>query len=427
MATVSLRECIGKSYKEFWNFKGRYRICKGGRASKKSVTTACWIIYNMMKYPLANTLVIRRFYNTHRDSTVAELLWAMNRLQVRHLWKVTMNPLMITYIPTGQKILFRGFDDPQSITSITVETGVLCWCWIEEAFQITDEAEFNKLDMSIRGSVPEGYFKQITMTFNPWSENIWIKKRFFDAYDKGDVGDDGYGGPNLLCMTTCYLDNEFLDPPDIAQFEYMKEHYPRRYQIEGLGHWGIAEGLVYNDFEVKYFEEDDIFREEDKYGRPLARYMYGLDFGYSNDPTAFAVMAVNEKKKTIYFIDERYMYHCTNDMIYSELKESGYDKCLVYADSAEPKSIAELQNLGMTRIRPSKKGADSIRAGIQKIQDYHIIIHPRCKNAIVEFNNYIWDKNLEGRVLNKPVDDYNHLMDAMRYGCEKLGMENFSF
>ena len=380
-----------------------------------------------MKYPEANTLVIRRFFNTHRDSTVAELKWAMNRLGVEHLWKLTMNPLMLVYKPTGQKILFRGFDDPQSITSITVEHGVLCWVWIEEAFQITDEDEFNKLDMSIRGKVPDGYFKQITMTFNPWSENIWIKKRFFDEFERGNLGDDGYGGPNIFCQTTCYLDNEFLDEADIAQFENMKQNYPRRYQIEGLGNWGVAEGLVYNNVKVQSYDIHELMKKEDRYGRPVLREMYGLDFGYSNDPTALACLAVDEPAKRIYFWDERYMYHCTNDEIAKELKASDYDKCLIYCDSAEPKSIQELVNMGILRARPSKKGADSIRAGIQKIQDYQIIVHPRCTNAIVEFNNYIWDKNTEGRVLNKPIDDYNHLMDAMRYGCEKLGQENFSF
>lgn len=165
--TVNLPEIIGKGYGKFWNFKGRYRIVKGGRGSKKSCTTALDIIYKMMKYPLANTVVVRRFYNTHRDSTFAQLKWAINRLGVSHLWKATINPLEITYLPTGQKILFRGFDDSQSITSITVEKGHLCWVWCEEFFQITNEEDFNRLDMSIRGLLPDGYYHQITMTMNP--------------------------------------------------------------------------------------------------------------------------------------------------------------------------------------------------------------------------------------------------------------------
>lgn len=167
MNKIHLPDIIGSGYGEFWRFKGRYKAVKGGRGSKKSCTQALWMIYNMMKYPQANSVVVRRYFNTHRDSTYAQLKWAINRLQVGGAWKGTMNPLELTYLPTGQKILFRGFDDPQSITSITVETGHLCWVWFEEAFQITNESEFDKLDLSIRGKLPPGYFKQITFTFNP--------------------------------------------------------------------------------------------------------------------------------------------------------------------------------------------------------------------------------------------------------------------
>lgn len=127
---LSLPDIIGKGYASFWNCKCRYRLVKGGRGSKKSCTTALWLIYNLMKYPKANAVVLRRYFNTHRDSTFAQLKWAINRLGVTHLWKATINPLEIVYKPTGQKIMFRGFDDAQSITSITVENGVLCWAWI---------------------------------------------------------------------------------------------------------------------------------------------------------------------------------------------------------------------------------------------------------------------------------------------------------
>lgn len=167
---INLPSKIGRGYKEFWNCKKRYRAVKGSRGSKKSTTTAQWIIYNMMKYPLANTLVVRRVFNTHKDSTWTQLKWAANNLGVSHLWHFSKSPLEATYKPTGQKILFRGLDDPMSITSITVEKGYLCWCWFEEAFQVMNEDDFNKIDMSIRGELPPGYFKQITLTFNPWSE-----------------------------------------------------------------------------------------------------------------------------------------------------------------------------------------------------------------------------------------------------------------
>ncbi len=417
---VNLAEQIGKGYGEFWRCKKRYRAVKGGRASKKSCTETLWLIYNMMKMPLANAVVIRRYFNTHRDSTFAQLKWAINKLGVKSLWKATMNPLELTYIPTGQKILFRGFDDPQSITSITVETGYLCWVWIEEAFQITDEEEFNKLDLSIRGALPDGYFKQITFTFNPWSENTWLKKRFFDAYDRGERD-------NLLCLTTNYLCNEFLDDDDIAVFEEMKEKNPRRYKIEGMGDWGIAEGLVYNNWEELEFDVDVLRQETDRYDNPIYQEIYGLDWGFSNDPTAMICSLVNEKTKEIFIFDEIYGYRMTNQQIAQAIKTKGYGKCLIIADSSEPKSIEEVRQFGIQRIRPAKKGPDSVRAGIQKIQDYHIYVHPRCSNTIVEFNNYVWDKDKDGRVLNVPMDAYNHAMDAFRYSAEKIGLNNFSF
>lgn len=374
----------------------------------------------MMKMPLANAVVIRRYFNTHRDSTFAQLKWAINKLQVKPLWKATMNPLELTYIPTGQKILFRGFDDPQSITSITVEIGHLCWVWIEEAFQITDEDEFNKLDLSIRGQLPPGYFKQITMTFNPWSENIWIKKRFFDAYDRGERD-------NLFCATTNYLCNEFLDDADIAVFDEMKENNPRRYQIEGLGDWGVAEGLVYNNWEELEFDENRLKTMTDRHDVPVYTEIYGLDWGFSNDPTAVIAALVNEKTKEIFIYDEIYGYRMTNQAIATAIKSKGWEKCLITADSSEPKSIEEVRQFGIQRIRPAKKGPDSVRAGIQKLQDYRIYVHPRCCNTLVEFNNYVWDKDKDGRVLNIPMDSYNHAMDAFRYGAEKVGQQNFSF
>lgn len=127
---------VGKGYKRFWNFKGRYRVVKGSRRSKKSKTTALWFIYNMMKYPDANTLVVRKTFRTLKDSCFTELKWAIHRLQVDDLWNVPESKLEMTYKPTGQKIYFRGLDDPLKITSITTEMGVLSWMWINISVHI---------------------------------------------------------------------------------------------------------------------------------------------------------------------------------------------------------------------------------------------------------------------------------------------------
>ena len=406
---INLPQIIGKGYATYWNYKGRYKVVKGGRGSKKSTTTALWIIYNMMKYPLANTLIIRRVFNTHKDSTYTQLKWASNTLGVSHLWKFSKSPLEATYLPTGQKILFRGLDDPMSITSITVEHGHLCWCWFEEAFQIMNEDDFNKVDMSIRGELPKGYFKQIILSFNPWSEKHWLKKRFFD------VADD-----DILAITTNYTCNEFLGEDDKKLFEKMKINNPRRYNIEGLGNWGIAEGLVYSNFEELEFNIDEIKK------RRNIKSAFGLDFGYTNDETAFICSLIDLDNNEIFIFDEHYQKAMSNKDIANMIKYKGYSKEKIVGDSSEPKSIDDIKRQGIYRIKGAKKGKDSILNGIQFIQDFKIYVHPKCENTIVELSNYVWDTK-EGNVINKPIDDYNHLMDALRYSLEDVRLGGIKF
>ena len=405
----NLPDIIGRGYATYWNYKGRYRVVKGGRGSKKSTTTALWIIYNMMKYPLANTLIIRRVFNTHKDSTYTQLKWASNTLGVSHLWKFSKSPLEATYLPTGQKILFRGLDDPMSITSITVEHGHLCWCWFEEAFQIMNEDDFNKVDMSIRGELPPGYFKQIILSFNPWSEKHWLKKRFFDTVD-----DD------ILAITTNYTCNEFLGEDDKKLFEKMKINNPRRYNIEGLGNWGIAEGLVYSNFEELEFNIDEIKK------RRNIKSAFGLDFGYTNDPTAFIASLIDLDNNEIFIFDEHYQKAMSNKDIANMIKYKGYSKEKIVGDSSEPKSIDDIKRQGIYRIKGAKKGKDSILNGIQFIQDFKIYVHPKCENTLVELSNYVWNTK-DGNVINKPIDDYNHLMDALRYSLEDVRLGGVKF
>ena len=408
---VRLPDLVGKGYKDFWNFKGRYRVCKGSRGSKKSRTTALFFIYSMMKYPGANLLVVRKVYRTLKDSCFTDLKWAINRLGVQDYWSVKESPLEIIYIPTGQKILFRGLDDPLKVTSITVETGNLCWAWIEEAYEINKEQDFNMLDESIRGKIEEPLYKQITLTFNPWNERHWIKKRFFDVEDE-----------NIMAKTTNYMCNEWLDESDKKLFEDMKKNNPRRYQVAGLGNWGIVEGLVYENWEEKEFDVNEISK------RKGVKSAFGLDFGYANDPSAFFCGLIDVANKEIYVFDEIYKKAMKNRQIAEEIIRKGYGKEKIVADSQEPKSIDELYDLGLKGIRKSRKGRDSVNNGVQYIQDYRIIIHPRCVNFITEISNYMWDKDKFDNPVNKPVDDFNHLMDAMRYALESYSKgPTFSF
>ncbi len=399
---ISLKKAVGKGYNRFWKFKGRYRVVKGSRASKKSKTTALWFITNMMKYPDANTLVIRKTFRTLKDSCFTELKWAINRLCVQNYWKITESPLEMTYLPTGQKIYFRGLDDPLKVASITVEVGCLCWMWIEEAYEIMKESDFDMLDESIRGEVPDGLFKQITLTFNPWNEKHWIKKRFFDAPSD----------PDILAITTNYMCNEWLDAADKKVFETMKKNNPRRYRVAGLGDWGIVEGLVFENWEEKAFNLEEIKKI------PGIKSAFGLDFGYTNDPSALWCGMIDLKGKVIYVFDEMYKTGMSNEAIAKELTKMGYRKERIRADSAEPKSIDRLRELGISNITAARKGKDSVNNGIDFIQDFKIIVHPRCVNFLTEINNYTWDVDKFGKKLNTPIDDFNHLMDAMRYALE---------
>ena len=402
---VSLPKVVGKGYATFWNFKGRYRVCKGSRASKKSKTTALWYIVNMMKHPKANLLVVRKSYRTLKDSCFTELRWAIHRLGVDDFWDYRLNPLEIIYKPTGQKIYFRGLDDPLKVTSITVDVGSLCWLWIEEAYEISKESDFDMLDESIRGQVDGDLFKQVTLTFNPWNERHWLKRRFFDTED-----------PDTLAITTNYLCNEWLDKADFAVFERMKQYNPRRYNVAGLGNWGVIDGVVYEHWKEEMFSLNDLPKD--------AQPAFGLDFGYTNDPTALFCGYVSIEQKRLYVWDELYKKGLSNKAIYDEIEKLGYIKERITADCAEPKSIDELKGLGIRRIEAAKKGKDSVNNGIQWIQDLEIIIHPRCVNFLLEISLYSWRKDKFGKALNEPEDDNNHLMDAMRYGLEKFIQKN---
>lgn len=394
--TVSLSKLIGKGYKDFWNSTKRFRVVKGSRGSKKSVTMAYWLIINMMANPDANALVVRRYERTLRDSCFAVLKWAISKLEVDAFWKATTSPLELTYIPTGQKILFRGLDDGLKITSIAVHKGVLCWVWCEEAYELETEDTFNKLEMSIRGQMPKGLFKQFTLTFNPWSDTSWLKKRFFDRAD-----DD------TLAITTTYECNEWLDPSDLAQFEKMREQNPRRFRIEGLGDWGVSEGLIYTNTDCQPVNPAD-YVSNSKF-----KSFFGLDFGFT-DPTAFVGGFVNNDEQLIVVCYELYMHTVTNQDIAKAIKDLGLKHELVKCDAAEPKSIEELRKAGIN-AKPALKGPDSVKFGIQKIQNYKIIYSPECPNFGHEVKNYCWAKDRQGNVTDRPDHEFSHCMDALRY------------
>lgn len=402
---VSISQTIGGGYNEFWYNKDFYRVVKGSRGSKKSKTTALNFIYRLIMYDWANLLVVRRFSNTNKQSTYTDLRWATNRLGVKHLFKFNDSLPEITYKPTGQKILFRGLDDPLKITSITVENGILCWAWFEEAYQIETFDKFSTVVESIRGSIDDSdFFKQITVTFNPWSERHWLKPTFFDEDTKLN---------NTFSYTTTYRVNEWLDEVDIARYEDLYRTNPRRARIVCDGDWGVAEGLVFENFEVKEFDWVKKLKEKQVVA-------HGSDFGFTQDPTTLISTIVDLKNKELWIYDEHYQRGMLTDEIYQMYLDKGLKNAKIIADSAEKRLITEIKRKGISNLKPSIKGQGSIMQGVQFIQGFKIYVHPTCEHTIEELNTYTFDQDKDGNWLNKPIDANNHLMDALRYSLEEF-------
>lgn len=401
---VAISDIIGEGYNEFWHNKQFYRAVKGSRGSKKSKTAALNFIYRIMRFRWANLLVVRRYTNTNKQSTFTDLKWAANRLGVAHLFNFNSSMPEITYNPTGQKILFRGLDDPLKITSISVDVGMLSWVWIEECFQIESEDDFRTLVESIRGSHddPE-FFKQITMTFNPWSERHWLKRTFFDEETREK---------DTFAVTTTFRCNEWLDDVDRQRYLDLYRTNPRRARIVADGEWGVAEGLVFENFEERDFDPAAKIKE-------IGEVTHGQDYGFTNDPTTVISSVVDFDNKEIWIYDEHYERAMTTNDIYEMLRQKELLKANITGDSAEPRLIKELVSKGVRRLHGSVKGKDSIWHGINFLHEFNIFIHPSCQHTIEEFNTYIFDQDKEGNWLNQPVDENNHIMDALRYSMER--------
>ena len=393
---VRLSDIVGKGYADFWQASQRYRVVKGSRASKKSTTAAMWYIVNMMAKPAANLLVVRRYGRTLKDSCFAQLRWAIDRLGVSQFWRATTNPMELTYEPTGQKILFRGLDDGLKVTSITVAKGVLCWVWIDEAYEIRED-DFNKLDMSIRGRMPAGLRPQVTLTFNPWSDRSWLKSRFFDR-----------PSPNIFAATTTYRCNEWLSEEDKAIFADMEKNNPRRYAIEGNGEWGVSKGLIFVRVSVEEFDPMPWIRARQ------VQAAWGLDFGFT-DPTVILLLLVDEEHRKVYVWKEWTATGCTNAEIAEGAKGMGIVHEKLMCDSAEPKSIMELRRCGINAVA-AYKGPDSVQGGIRTMQGYEWVIHPSCTFTAHDFFNYTWKLDRNGQTTDTPEHEFSHAPDAARYG-----------
>ena len=416
LAGVYLPDKIGRGYGTMWRSKQRYIAVKGSRRSKKSKTQAQKLIYQIVKYPLSNALVVRRYYNTLRDSCYTELKWAIHNLGLDEYFRCKESPLEITYTPTGQKIFFRGMDDALKITSISVEVGALCWLWVEEAFELEDEDEFNKLEESLLGDCPPGHFKQITLTFNPWSESTWIKARFFDVDD-----------PDVLAITTNYLCNEWLSDADREVFEKMKTERPERYKVSGLGEWGV-DGAV-------YFEE---FRADVHVVEPFPipeHWLIYRTIDYGLDALAGLYIAV-DTQGCAYVCGEVYAHNliisdAAEALVRSQLRDQDY---ITYAP---PDLWARMKNNGVTveeefyrhGVMLSKSSNQRIPGWMQVHERLKVIddvdgvsktarlkIFSSCRNLIRCISTIKADEKDCNDVATEP-HELTHLPDALRYWC----------
>ena len=380
-------------YLPYLNRQERYQVFYGGAGSGKSFFLASKLVLDLLKTK-QKLLVVRQVFASIRDSVYEEIVSAINRMGVDKLCVISKSTLDITFL-NGSKIIFKGADDERKLLSISGIDMV----WVEEASDITKEL-FNQLELRLRGgSAKKKYF----LSFNPVSATHWLKTEFFD-----NPREDSF-----ICHTT-YKDNRFLDDEYIASLEEMKERNPQKYQVYALGEWGTSNKQIYENWKVEPVNVSQVVQQN----KGIVS-SFGMDFGYVADPSTMIATLVDMENKKLYIFDEMYEHGLLNNQIADRIKRMGYAKERIVADSAEPKSIAELKNLGLSRITGAKKGKDSILFGIQFILQFEIIVDPKCVNTINELQNYGYKKDKStGQYSNTPVDDYNHLMDALRYAME---------
>lgn len=372
--------------------QSRYQVAWGGAGSGKSHIVARKILYRLLKESSVkhNFLVIRKVDRTIKRSVFTLIRNIISRWGLSKEFDINLTDKTVIYRENGSQIMFSGLDDVEKLKSIEGVTSI----WCEEATELNQE-DFEQLDLRLRGN--HGCLKQIILTLNPISEQHWIKKVFFDDPMDG-----------VFTLKTTYLDNAFIDDEYKMVMENKKKTNPRYYNIYALGNWGTAEGLVFNNVEQR------LIRPEEIAGLDCVQ---GLDFGYTNDPTAFNISYVDEKNRKIFVYDGFYRKGMSNAEIASEIKELQAHKHKTIADSSEPKSIDYIKGKGC-RIEGAAKGKDSVNAGIDYLAEFEIVVNAHLVEFMTEFNNYAWAVDKNGKATNKPCDDFNHFIDSLRYACE---------
>ena len=373
---------------DVFDYSCRYQVYYGGAGSGKSHYVFQKIVVKALN-ERRKVLVIRKVARTLKDSCFQMVLDSLSKFRVLGDCKVNNSTFTIT-LANGSVFLFKGMDDSEKIKSVAGITDIV----IEEATEISED-EFSQLDLRLRAAAAN---LQIYLMFNPVSKVNWCYKHWFEN-----------GTPeNTKILKTTYKDNRFLPADYVASLERMKESNFTYWNIYANGEFCSLDKLIYTNW-----------RQSDEPIPANLPLMVGLDFGYVNDASALVLARIDEANKKIYVFDEHYEKGLLNDQLANIIIYKGISKEVIIADSAEQKSIAEIKRLGVPRIKPAVKGQGSILQGIQKIQQYELIVSSSCPNLIVELQNYSWKKDKSsGEYINEPQDCFNHCLDALRYSLQ---------
>lgn len=380
-------------------------ILPGGRGSMKSSTISLIIPELIKNNPNMHALILRKVGNTIKDSVYAQMKWAIDKLNLTEEFTCKVSPMEITYKPTGQKIYFRGADDPLKIKSIKPEFGYIGIVWFEELDQFAGPEEIRNIQQSaIRGGNEAYKFK----SFNPpRSKNNWANEYTAETEEKDE---------NAMVQHSTYLDlgieQEWLGDIFLEDAEHLKETNPDAYDNE---YRGIANGNGGNIFE--YIEKRTITDEEIS---RFDRIYQGVDWGWHPDPFAFVRLYYDHARETIYFLDEIYENKKSNSWTAAEIKKRGHDDYVITCDSAENKSVNDYRDAGLP-ARAAIKGPGSIEYSMKWLQKRRLVFDPsRTPNALDEFEKYEYERDKDGNVISGYPDKDNHLIDACRYATEEM-------
>jgi len=386
----------------------------GGRGSTKSSFISIEIILGMMKDPDANAVILRKVKDTLRESVHEQLLWAIAALGVEEYWEESVSPLSLTYIKTGQRIVYRGADKPKRIKGIKFSRGYAKYLWYEELDEFGGMAEIRLINQSLlRGGMNATVF----YSYNPpASGNNWVNtEKLLTRSDR-------------LVHHSDYLsvDPSWLGPQFIADAEHLKETNLTAYQHEYLGLVVGTGGEVFKNVTIRQIHDHEIYGNEELEIGGFWNIKRGNDWGYAVDPFSYVVMHYDRKKKRLYIFHELYKVGLSNTMAIKHIKEENKNNDFITADSAEPKSISEFRQHGL-RMKAAKKGPDSVEYGIKFLQDLEEIIidDTRCPNTAEEFLTYEIERDkTTGELKNTFPDKNNHSIDAVRYALNEEVMRH---